>query len=90
MSELEIGGRTLGKIHADANKRKFFSHFTGFLDGIAASGAIETGEVEPLLIECREFVRRIADEDAFEILEDFEVQLLEHETIEMMVSMRET
>lgn len=85
---MEHNGRALGRVHKVANDRKFFCHFTGFLEGIAASGMIERGEVAPLLAECREFVSRIADEDALEILEDFEAELLEHETVTLMVEVR--
>ncbi|ETD87527.1 BRCT domain-containing protein [Rhodobacter capsulatus] len=85
---MDHNGYALGRIHRVANDRKFFCHFTGFLEGVAASGMIERGEVAPLLAECREFVSRIADDDAHEILEDFEAELLEHDTITLMVDVR--
>ena len=85
---MEHNGRELGQIHRVANDRKFFCHFTGFLEGVAASGMIESGEVAPLLAECHEFVSRIEDDDALDILEDFEAELLEHETVSLMVDVR--
>lgn len=88
MSELEQGGRELGRIHAENNDKKLFCHFTGFLEGIAASGYIERGEVEPLIAECIEFVKRSADCDASDLVQDFEADLMEHETIVDAVSFR--
>lgn len=85
---MEHNSRALGAIHRVANDKKFFCHFTGFLEGVAASGMIEQGEVAPLLAECREFVTRIADADAADILQDFEAELLEHETVTEMVEVR--
>ena len=88
MSELEHGGAALGRIHAASNDRKYFCHFTGFLEGIVASGAIEVGEVEPLIVECVEFVKAVADGDATDIIEDFKADLLEQETLVDAVSFR--
>lgn len=85
---MDHNGRALGAIHRVANDRKFFCHFTGFLEGVAASGMIEQGEVAPLLAECRTFITRIADPDASDILDDFEAELLEHETVTQMVETR--
>lgn len=85
---MEHNGRALGAVHRIANDKKFFCHFTGFLEGVAASGMIERGEVAPLMAECREFVTRIADPDADDILQDFEIEVLEHETITEMVEVR--
>lgn len=81
MSELEHGGHELEQIHSKNNDRKLFCHFTGFLEGIAASGYIERGEVEPLVAECVEFVERCADCDASDLIQDFEADLMEHDTI---------
>lgn len=78
MSELEVGGHVLGKIHRANNDKKYFCYFTGFLEGIVASGAIETGEIEPLIAQCEDFVRNVNDCDANEIIEDFNADLLEH------------
>ena len=49
---------------------------------------IESDEVAALLAECHEFVSRIADDDALEILLDFEAELLEHDTVALMVGIR--
>jgi hypothetical protein len=81
MTDLEHGGQVLGRIHKRNNDRKFFCHLTGFLEGIVASRAIEPGELEPLLAECQEFVEKNADGDAFDIIADFEADLLEYTQI---------
>lgn len=81
MPELVHNGAGLARIHKRANDRKFFCYFTGFLEGIVSSGYIEVGEVEPLVAECEEFVRRVADADANEIIQDFEADLLECDSI---------
>lgn len=77
MNNYEVGGPELGAIHHKANDKKYFCYFTGFLEGILASGDIEAGEVEPLLLQCVEFVENVGDEDAFEIVEDFKADILE-------------
>lgn len=82
MSELEHNGPVLGAIHKRANDKKFFCYFTGFLEGVIASGNIEAGEVEPLIAECEEFVRRVADADAEEIIQDFDADLLEFGSVQ--------
>lgn len=82
-------GDDLGRIHAKSNTSKLHCHFTGFLEGIIASGAIEAGEVEPLLAECTEFISLIYDGDASDIVQDFEADLLEHETLQGAVEIRE-
>jgi hypothetical protein len=81
MSELERGGQTLGKIHRKANDKKYFCYFTGFLEGVVSSGAIENGEISPLVDQCKEFVLNIADSDAADFIADFEIDLLEHDAI---------
>ena len=88
MSEMEVGGPELERIHGRNNDKKYFCHFTGFLEGIAASGFVEVGEVTPLLDECKEFVRVASDNDAEDIIQDFEADLLEHEGIENIVEIR--
>ncbi|MDO6731328.1 hypothetical protein Q4577_14950 [Marinovum sp. 2_MG-2023] len=88
MSNLEVGGKTLGKIHEAGNAKKFFCYFTGFLEGIVSSGGIEVGELEPLIRQCKEFVRNVSDCDANEILEDFDADLLEHEFLKDAVYYR--
>ena len=88
MSDLEVGGLGLARIHRRNNDKKFFCHFTGFLEGIAASGFVETGEKTPLIEECIEFVRVASDNDADDIIQDFEADLLEHEGIQNIVEMR--
>ena len=90
MSEMEVGGPGLGKIHRRNNDKKYYCHFTGFLEGIAASGFVEVGEVTPLIDECKEFVRVASDNDADDIIQDFEADLLEHEGIESIVEIRVT
>ena len=90
MSEMEVGGPGLGRIHRQNNDKKYYCHFTGFLEGIAASGFVEVGEVTPLIDECKEFVRLASDNDADDIIQDFEADLLEHEGIENLVEIRVT
>lgn len=81
MARLPVGGRSLAKIHAANNNKKYFCHLTGFLQGVVASGYLEKGEFAPLLVECKEFFDRIGDADAHDILQDFEADLLDYETI---------
>lgn len=81
MASLEPGGTALATIHRETNDKKFFCYFTGFLEGIAASGNIEVGEVEPLLTQCVEFVENLGEADALEILEDFRADLLDHDSL---------
>lgn len=88
MEEYEVGGPALGRIHGANNDKKFFCHFTGFLEGIAASGDLEVGEVKPLIAEAKEFVIRVSDSDAFDIVEDFDSDLLEYDMIGDAVSVR--
>ncbi|MCE8513587.1 hypothetical protein KBY22_12835 [Ruegeria pomeroyi] len=88
MSDYEHNSPELGRIHKRNNDKKFFCHFTGFLEGIAASGYVELGEIEPLIAECEEFVRRASDGDAYDIIQDFEADLLEHKMIMDAVAFR--
>lgn len=88
MSQFEHGGPELGWIHKRSNDKKFFCYFTGFLEGIVASGAIEVSELEPLIAECKEFVQEVSDGDANDIIEDFEADLLEYEQIVDAVEVR--
>jgi NAD-dependent DNA ligase len=81
MGNLEHDSEGLGRIHRRNNDKKYFCHLTGFLEGVAASGYLEVAEIEPLVAECEEFVRRVSDGDANDIVQDFEAELLEFETI---------
>jgi hypothetical protein len=87
--ELETGGLSLGKIHRKDNDKKYFCYFTGFLEGIIASGLLESGEVEPLIAQCEDFAANTGDGDAVDLLEDFKADLLEHETIVGAVEYRD-
>ncbi|MBB05767.1 MAG: hypothetical protein CML03_09635 [Pseudooceanicola sp.] len=88
MVALEVGGSELGRIHLKNNELKLACHFTGFLEGILASGYLERGEVEPLIAECIEFVRYVSDGDADDIVQDFEINLLSHDLIQDTVLYR--
>lgn len=88
MTDFEVGGATLGKIHGKKNDQKFFCYFTGFLEGIAASGNLEAGEVEPLIHQCCDFVSNIADGDANDIVEDFRADCLEFEQLTQTIEVR--
>ena len=88
MTKLEVGGAELSRIHRASNDKKFFCYFTGFLDGIAASGNLEAGEVAPLVAQCDDFVANIDDADAKDILEDFKCEVLEYESIIDCVEVR--
>lgn len=88
MESYDVGSKALGRIHARNNDKKYFCHLTGFLEGILASGYLEKGEVEPLIAECEEFVRRISDNDADDIVQDFHAELLDFDTISACVSNR--
>ncbi len=80
-NDFEHGGELLGYIHAVANDKKYFCYFTGFLEGVVASKALEETEIEPLIAQCEDFVSNTGDPDAKEILEDFKAQLLEYQAI---------
>jgi NAD-dependent DNA ligase len=88
MSELEHEGQELARIHKRNNDKKYFCHFTGFLEGIAASGYVEIGEVESLIAESAEFVRITSDGDANDIIEDFHADMLEFAMISSAVDIR--
>lgn len=75
-------------MHGKANDRKFFCYFTGFLEGIVASGHIEPGEVLPLVSTCREFVENCSDADAADLFQDFECDLLEMESVSVVIDVR--
>lgn len=47
-----VTDKALAHIHWEANTAKYTGYFTGFLEGIVASGAIEPSEVEALLDMC--------------------------------------
>lgn len=81
MVSLEPGGSDLAAIHKLSNDKKYYCYFTGFLEGVAASGNIEVGELEPLLTQCVEFVENLDEADAREILEDFRADLLDFDSI---------
>lgn len=88
MTNLSVEGPELGRIHKANNDKKFFCHFTGFLEGIACSGYLEPGEIEPLLAECVEFITRVSDGDAHDIIEDFKADLMSHQLIKDLASWR--
>jgi hypothetical protein len=88
MVELEVGGKRLAHIHRVSNDKKYFCYFTGFLEGVAASGRLEPGEVEPLLAQCNDFVANINDGDANDILEDFKCEILELASIVDCIEVR--
>lgn len=88
MSILLHEGRALAAIHRRNNDKKYFCHFTGFLEGVVSSGHLEDGEIAPLLEECIEFVKQVADGDANDIIEDFSIDLLEYDTIDTAIEYR--
>ncbi|MFZ7091964.1 BRCT domain-containing protein [Primorskyibacter sp. 2E233] len=88
MDKFETGSRTLARIHKAANDKKYFCYFTGFLEGIVASGRIEAEEIPPLISQCEDFIANIGDADASEIIEDFDVDLLEFESLENAIEYR--
>lgn len=90
MATEEHNGSTSGRINKKANDKKYYCHLTGFLEGLAASGYLEVGEIEPLVAECAEFIQRVGDEDANDILQDFECDLLDFETISNCAQVRAT
>lgn len=83
-----MGGEILSYVHWKSNQAKAHSYLTGFFEGILASGHIEQKEVEPLLAQCKAFFVEHDDADAYDILQDFEADLLEADTIELVVSVR--
>lgn len=88
MAELEHGGRALARIHAARNEKKFQCYLTGFLEGIAASGAIEILEREPLELQCREFAGNLGEPDAIDIIEDIDAKIFDFDTLECLNSVR--
>lgn len=81
VGDFEVNGPELERIHRVNNYQKFHCYFTGFLEGISASGRIERGEVEPLIAQCLDFLRGQGDPDAGDIIQDIECDLLEYEAI---------
>lgn len=88
MGEFEHNSELLATVHGDWNAKKVFCHFTGFLEGIAASGYLEIGEIEPLVVESIEFLDRFDDFDARDVLEDFKADILQFEMISDAVDVR--
>ncbi|MGL4280920.1 MAG: BRCT domain-containing protein [Albidovulum sp.] len=88
MGEFEHSGPNLARIHQERNDKKFFCHLTGFLEGIVASGHLERGEVEPLIAECKAFVVRISDGDAYDLIEDFDADLLDYDNVRSVAESR--
>lgn len=84
----EISDASLAKVHFDANDKKFFCFFTGFLEGVLASQKLEEGEVEPLLAMCKEFIDRWSDGDAGDFLLDFEAEIFELDSVKVAVEIR--
>ncbi len=68
--ELPHEGAALGRIHADANRRKATAYWLGFLRGVLASSSIETLEFGPLRAEAGRFLENFQDEGAEELIED--------------------
>lgn len=90
MPNYEHDSPALGRIHERDNDAKYFCHLTGFLQGVAASGYLEVAEIEPLLAECFEFVERVSDHDARDIIDDFRAELLDFDTIFACAEFRAT
>jgi len=88
LARFEHNSGLLGKVHGEWNATKVFCHFTGFLEGIVASGYLETKEVEPLIVESIEFLERFDDFDALDVLEDFKADVLQYEMIVDAVDVR--
>ncbi|MEL6957579.1 MAG: BRCT domain-containing protein [Pseudomonadota bacterium] len=88
MNSFEHNSELLAKVHGDWNAKKVFCHFTGFLEGIAASGYLEVGEIEPLVAESIEFLNRFDDFDAHDVIEDFKADILQFEMIADAVQVR--
>lgn len=78
----------LGRVHGERNDKKHFCYFTGFLEGIAASGDLELGEVEPLIKQCIDFVKLNSEPDARDIIEDFSAELLDYDTVIQLEEIR--
>lgn len=88
MHDFEVGGALLGKVHRERNDKKYFCYFTGFVEGVCASKALEDLEIDPLISQCQDFLHNIGDADANDILEDFEAQLLDFAMLNDVVSVR--
>lgn len=88
MNSFEHDSPALGRIHNKSNASKLACHFTGFLEGVAASGMLEVGEIEPLLDECRTFVAKVVDGDAEDLIADFDADLMDHDSIVQVAEMR--
>lgn len=89
---LEHEGAALGRIHATSNNRKALAYWLGFLKGILASNNVEAAEYEPLKVEAENFLDRLHDPDAYELIEDLRMWENEprevYEIVENIVAMR--
>lgn len=85
-------GAALGRIHATANSRKLLGYWLGFLKGVLASNHIETAEYRPLAVEAENFLSRLHDPDAHELIEDLRLWENEpaeiYDIVETIVAMR--
>jgi hypothetical protein len=88
MTDFSHNSSALGRVHGERNDQKHFCYFTGFLEGITASGDLEVGEIAPLLQQCIDFVKLNSEPDAADIIEDFSAELLDYETVSQIEEVR--
>lgn len=62
--------RFLNVIHRQSIAKRDACYWLGFLEGVAASGSIESGELEPLLAHSEKFLSEFDDDDARDLVED--------------------
>lgn len=62
--------RFLNVIHRKSIAKRDACYWLGFLEGVASSGSIENGELEPLLAHSESFLSEFDDDDARDLVED--------------------
>lgn len=68
--EVSLSKYFLNAIHRERTSNRDLAYWIGFLEGIAASGTVETEELAPLRMHSERFLEDFDDADARDLLED--------------------
>ncbi len=88
MTKLTYDSPALGRIHARANATKIYAYFTGYLEGVAASGRFETGEGSALLANSAVYLAMTDDPEAEELCTDLQAGIRDAAQIEDVIADR--
>lgn len=71
--EASLSKHFLNAIHRERTSNRDLAYWIGFLEGIAASGTVETDELAPLRMHSQKFLSEFDDADARDLIEDLEL-----------------